>query len=87
MCHVAVTQWRVCPNWPPSTVARWLIFTVKTTACSLLYILAALKWPDEGRVAWTFPDGRETSWDASQDKAHYHELSQLHRQYFSVAWV
>jgi putative ABC transport system ATP-binding protein len=30
---------------------------------TLLYLLAALKWPSEGKITWTFPDGETCAWD------------------------
>ncbi|MCK5720463.1 MAG: ATP-binding cassette domain-containing protein [Thiomargarita sp.] len=32
---------------------------------TLLYLLAALKWPSEGEITWTFPDGKKCSWGKS----------------------
>ncbi len=29
---------------------------------TLLYLLAALKWPHSGQITWTFPDGHTLSW-------------------------
>jgi ABC-type lipoprotein export system ATPase subunit len=30
---------------------------------TLLYLLAALKWPSQGQITWTFPDGKTCSWN------------------------
>ncbi|GEM_PF-1187969 len=30
---------------------------------TLLYLLAALKWPSQGKITWTFPDDQSCTWD------------------------
>ncbi len=46
---------------------------------TLMYVLAALKWPDAGGVTWRFPDGETAAWDAGapragRSSAGWHEL-------------
>lgn len=51
---------------------------------SLLYILAALKYPSEGRVSWTFPDGKSCSWDKNGPSSE--QATWLRRERFGFAF-
>ncbi len=49
-----------------------------------LYIMAALKWPDAGKVTWRFPGGSKRSWD--KDGLEPPQAAQLHREGFGFAF-
>ena len=51
---------------------------------TLLYLLAALKWPSHGTVRWTFPDGKSCSWD--KNGLDSREATELHQKRFGFAF-
>ena len=52
---------------------------------TLMYLLAALKWPNEGTIRWTFPDKTKIVWRAGELLS-YEERQALRTQYFGFAF-
>ncbi len=50
---------------------------------TLLYLLAALKWPTAGKITWTFPDGNQFAWEATRQ---VDNMVALRRDYFGFAF-
>jgi putative ABC transport system ATP-binding protein len=56
---------------------------------TLLYLLAALKWPTAGTIRWTFPNGKVFAWGARGQMIHPHSSNDavtLRRSYFGFAF-
>ncbi|MDM8547872.1 ABC transporter ATP-binding protein [Candidatus Venteria ishoeyi] len=53
---------------------------------TLLYLLAALKWPKGGSIVWHLPDGKMIEWHAEGKHLSEESLVQLHRKYFGFAF-
>ncbi|RKZ91566.1 MAG: hypothetical protein DRR19_06870 [Candidatus Parabeggiatoa sp. nov. 1] len=51
---------------------------------TLLYLLAALKWPSQGKITWTFPDNKSCSWDKKGPTSN--EAVWLRRERFGFAF-
>ena len=51
---------------------------------TLLYLLAALKWPSKGKITWTFPDGNSYSWD--KKGLNSRQATFLHQQCFGFSF-
>jgi len=51
---------------------------------TLLYLMAALKWPSEGQITWTFPDNKTCSWDKKGPTSK--EAAWLRRERFGFAF-
>ncbi|OQW92767.1 MAG: hypothetical protein BWK78_00680 [Thiotrichaceae bacterium IS1] len=53
---------------------------------TLLYLLAALKWPTAGTVAWEFPDGTTYQFNTQTPHLNKEKIVQLRRQTFGFAF-
>ncbi len=56
---------------------------------TLLYLLAALKWPSQGKIIWQFPNGKIFGWGANGKAIHTqydHDSVSLRRRYFGFAF-
>lgn len=49
---------------------------------TLLYLLAALKWPTAGKITWRFPDGKQWCWGAEG----HQDSATLRRDYFGFSF-
>jgi len=52
---------------------------------TLLYLIAALKWPSEGTITWTFPDGKTCCLGKKGPNANL-DVALLRRKYFGFAF-
>jgi putative ABC transport system ATP-binding protein len=58
-----------------------------TGKSTLMYILAAMKWPDKGLVSWTLPNGDTLEWHGHmQDKTSLADWHELRSQHFGFAF-
>jgi len=56
---------------------------------TLLYLLAALKWPSQGEITWTFPDGKIFGWGVGGraiQTDYSNDAVTLRRHYFGFAF-
>ncbi len=56
---------------------------------TLLYLMAALKWPTQGKIVWKFPNGKIFAWgkDGHQIHSNYsNDAVALRRNYFGFAF-
>ncbi len=56
---------------------------------TLLYLLAALKWPNQGKIIWTFPDGKIFAWGMNGQpirQEYSNDTVILRRDYFGFAF-
>lgn len=53
---------------------------------TLLYLLAALKWPTAGTVTWDFPDGSRFSWGVESGGITQEQAGCLRRERFGFAF-
>lgn len=51
---------------------------------TLLYLMAALKWPSQGQITWTFPDNQTRSWNTKGPTPN--DASWLRRERFGFAF-
>jgi len=52
---------------------------------TLLYLMAALKWPSTGTITWTFPDSKTFSWGSKKGLSSK-DAALLRRKYFGFAF-
>jgi len=92
-----VTLHQVTAHWGGRKILENLSFKLEfSTNCfplmgpsgqgksTLLYLLATLKWPTQGTLMWTFPDGKTFRWGARGLKSS--EATLLRRHYFGFAF-
>ncbi len=53
---------------------------------TLLYLLAAMKWPNSGKVIWRFPDGTTHQFSKAGNQLTTQQVIQLHRNLFGFAF-